>query len=454
MTLLGTPLILYFIGIIRRNIKSSGTYALEGGMYWASRSLKRSLAGSLSLKQYCRLRLADENQYLFVPSSLDIKLHIDKVFVKLSLINQGQIDSHYSHSDILNIGNRLRVIGDPGSGKSSLVKRLFRDACYTALSKPSQAKLPVIIELKTIVVGNQKTDKLGEWFLKRIREGVRKSSVYKMDECFDSYTHNSGVLVLLDGLDEVSTTNYQKVQHAILGLSKTLSEKGPNNSLVLTMRTQFHQQVKDDYRNIFGTALFLKPFSPSDIYEFLVRWPFQKSRSKHIARIYGELTDRPTLREMCSNPLILSMYVAEDQAAGHVVAPESRTEFYRKVAKVNCSDVAADPTRSVRRRPAVAWLWRGKQFRFVQSVERQSCVKSSCRRAKPGSSQAHSPSTSRPPFRPEYCLRRVERLTPPGKGSWRQGTGGMFLSRRVPPRPSLLCWRKHYLGMAGDCTPT
>src|SRR5207247_514209 len=41
--------------------------------------------------------------------------------------------------------------------------------------------------------------------------------------------------------------------------------------------------------------------------------------------------DRPTLREMCSNPLVLSMYVAEDLASGGILSPTSRTDFYKKV---------------------------------------------------------------------------------------------------------------------------
>jgi hypothetical protein len=109
-----------------------------------------------------------------------------------------------------------------------------------------------------------------------------------------------------------------------------MSEK---NNVVLTMRTQFHEQVKESYRDSFALAMFLKAFSPSEIYEFLTRWPFGKNAEQNIARIYKDLTDRPTLREMCSNPLILSMYVADDQAAGHVVAPETRTEFYSKVTE-------------------------------------------------------------------------------------------------------------------------
>jgi hypothetical protein len=334
ITILVAPVALYFLAVLRKYLKLWGSYALEGVMYWVSRFLKRSLAGALTLKRYCRMRLAEENRYLFVPSSLDVKLEVDEAFVRLTLDRQGGDASNHDHRDILTVGNRIRVIGDPGSGKSSLTKRLFRDTCYQALRRPSEARLPILVELKNLSVpAKQTSEKLGEWSVKKLRDAACKSKVYQVAECFDTYAENTGLLVLLDGLDEVSTSNYPRVQSAIIGLSQRLSQMSETNVIVMTMRTQFHQQIKNAFRDSFGHALFLRPFSPSDIYEFLTRWPFRSGREHSIARIYGELTDQPTLREMCSNPLILAMYVAEDQAAGHLVAPESRTEVYAKVTE-------------------------------------------------------------------------------------------------------------------------
>jgi hypothetical protein len=68
------PFLILLQAVVRKYVKLWGTYILEGIMYWLSRGFKRSLAGSLTLKRYCRLRLAEENRYLYVPSSLDIKL--------------------------------------------------------------------------------------------------------------------------------------------------------------------------------------------------------------------------------------------------------------------------------------------------------------------------------------------------------------------------------------------
>lgn len=343
-TLVGVPTLLFFAVKIRGFIKTTGAHLIEAFLFKLSRLFNQSLARHFSLKHYCRLRLKDDTRELSVPSSTDIKLPIDDVFVRLLLSQHGNTGGEFNHRDILDAGNRIRVIGDPGSGKSSLVKRLFRDACRLALRSPKQARLPIIIELKNLPDPMRKekrknskaamTEKeIGDWFVEEVKSQVSGYQSYQMGECFDAYVVNTGILLLLDGLDEVPGTKYEKVQSAILAGGKRLAELGANNIVLLTMRSQFHQQIKEAYRDSFGPALFLKPFSPSDIYEFLTRWPFSGGRETHITRIYGELTDRPTLRDMCSNPLVLSMYVAEDQAAGHVVAPESRTEFYRKVTE-------------------------------------------------------------------------------------------------------------------------
>ena len=269
-----------------------------------------------------------------MPSSVDISLDIDTIFVPLALERAGRQEG-YDHGNILEVGNRIRIIGDPGSGKSSIAKRIFRDACKNGIAHPRKARLPILVELRRLNFPKAgKKENLGGWLLEYLRTDTVNNSAYDLGSCFDIYALTTGLLIILDGLDEISTASYPRAEAAISGLSEKLSRLGLNNILILTMRTQFHYQIKSAYSSSFPVVMSLKPFSPTDIYEFLRRWDFDSAKKdENIIRIYTDLTDQPTLREMCANPLVLSMYVARDQAAGHPLAPESRSDFYSRVTE-------------------------------------------------------------------------------------------------------------------------
>jgi hypothetical protein len=178
LTLFIIPLATYFISIIRKHGKTWGGFLLEGACYWVGRLVIHSIAARFTLRRYCRLELQKENQYLYVPSRNDVKLEIDRVFVNLTLEQQTDSSGNYNQNTLFSAGNRIRVIGDPGSGKSSLVKRLFRDACLAAIAKPSNAKLPILIELKNLAVPRNIADKtLGDWSFGVLKEVAKKSDV-------------------------------------------------------------------------------------------------------------------------------------------------------------------------------------------------------------------------------------------------------------------------------------
>jgi hypothetical protein len=328
------PVFAALLFIVAKYIRKWSRFLADGILSLVGRFIMHELASALTLKRYCKLQLAGTSKFLHVPSSGDVQVEVDRVYVTLLLEGAGTGQTSFSHADIYKAGNRIRVVGDPGSGKSSLVKRLFRDACSSAVERPRKGRLPILVELRNLEVDDGVEDKgLGDWFLRELRSRAELSKVYEMGECFDACAGTEGLLVLLDGLDEVSSSAYPRVSEAIRGLGDKLYHLGEKNVAILTMRSQFHQQIRDDYRDAFPRVLSLRPFSPSDIYEFLTRRPFDSGSQQSVSRIYKNLTDRPTLREMCSNPLVLSNYVAEDQSSVQAVPHETRTEFYKKVAE-------------------------------------------------------------------------------------------------------------------------
>ena len=338
VTLIAAPLIYMVARRIGAFLRQNVRMWLEAVLFRLGKWSRSSLAKRLSLRGYCRYGLgAAHTRYLLVPGQDESEaLEADSAFVSLKLQN-GAASFVYS-GDVTEIQDmpRVRVIGDPGSGKSSLAKKMFRDACREAMALRPGHRLPILIELKRFTPPkNATTDKArANWAVKFLREHVAKVQGFDMGELFDSYVTGGGLFLILDGLDEVAGSNYPRVAATLCALSDRLAADSPDTSVVLTMRSQFHNQVSDHLEADFPPVFHVQPFSPEDIYVFLTKWPhYAKDKRAEILRLYNNLTDRPTLREMCGNPLVLAMYVSHDQHGDKGVAVDTRTAFYSKVVE-------------------------------------------------------------------------------------------------------------------------
>lgn len=334
ITVIAVPIIYFLLRKLQKFLRQNLGNALDAILWTTGRLFQRSMARRVDFKRYCRIQLGKQSfRYLRVPGPADVKLETDEIFVPLTF----ETDTGESRSirELAEAGNRIRIVGDPGSGKTSLTKRMFREACQEGLWQ-SRKRLPIAIELKSFIPPRNTVSEsaLAKWAMSELKKQVTDVQGFNMSELFDSSVTEYGLDVFLDGLDEVSSDAYKRVASAINGLNRLLANKSPHNRIYLTMRVQFHQQVHFDFDDDFPPVIRIKPFTPGDIYTFLTRWPFAKDISANITRIYGELTDRPTVREMCTNPLVLAMYVANDQdAATESSSADTRTAFYSQVVE-------------------------------------------------------------------------------------------------------------------------
>lgn len=334
VTFILSPIILYLIYRTGRFAKKLVQFVFEWLLWLLGRHIIKSLASRMSMRFYCRNQIKSNRfKSLNVPGHRALSLSVDRVFVPLTIEYTDKEQSELTGNlDLLQGNRRMLVVGDPGSGKSSLVKHLFRESCRAGERNPTKSRLPVHLELKTLGdPGTLDQEQAAAWLLAELRNQVVTVQGYNMGQLFDSCLTTVGIMLFLDGLDEVSGDHYPRAAAALRGLSKLLSAKSDENSIIITMRIQYYHEVQYQLLDDYPDVAYIKRFSPNEIYTFLTKWPFKANPERNITRIYADLTDRPTLRTMCSNPLVLAMYVANDQSAGEGEVPESRTDFYRSV---------------------------------------------------------------------------------------------------------------------------
>lgn len=301
-------------------------YAVRGVKYYFGRYVRRQLAAELTLRQYARLHLQTTAREMLVPATYPKQLEVDRMFVPLLLRGGGQDRIEYDqiltrHSD------RLLILGEPGSGKSSLMKRVFRDACRRAATSARQAQLPILLELRTLRRQQATIDREG--LFKALTASVEDSAVYGAQRATDLLRHGPGLLVLLDGLDEVPSNSIDDTIDAIIDLSTELKKTAPRSTLVVTSRTQhFLSLQRRDLQEAFR-ILTIQAFSLGDVYKFLTSWPFEADRRANVVRIFSRIRQLTSLTEMCTNPLALAMFVVRDEQTGGSEQPETRSRFYQ-----------------------------------------------------------------------------------------------------------------------------
>lgn len=332
-TLVVAPLVIGLALLAHRFLQHRIMYLAEGVAYYAGGIFDRRIAAFVSLRQYARAQLsADWSRYLRVPGASQL-LATDEMYIPLAF--ESNLLSHQSttNPELFASGQRLVIIGEPGSGKTTLIKSLHREESKASLTLTASSQLPVILELKKLKPKKGMTAEQPLWMLDELRNLVLQTSGYSMRRLFDTFYTNRGLRIFLDGLDEVSSAFAEEVLLGIESLVPRLQDESPKSRLVLTMRTQYFSQVSERLGQVIPVTLRVQPFNMSDVYDFLSKWPFDaQSKAASIARIFEQLQEAPALKDLCTNPLVLTMFVVRDEGPGGS-APDTRSAFYSTVTE-------------------------------------------------------------------------------------------------------------------------
>ena len=317
-------------------------WARDGLLRLAGQKFRQQWALNHTLQRYTRM-ISGQHSRLIVPGRA-IDLSLDKCYIPLEL-RSGQVAGG---DQILNRSGAVLILGDPGSGKSALMSRYVRTLCQNAQESRRRARIPVYVPLFELrerintesiatLTSEQAFDLLNTW----LRSTLTAQRLYDAQDFLSAMAHSAenGVVVLLDGLDELDALSVSQIEIFVLRLIEYLRNAPGRNLVVLGSRPQALEFAPRLIRTEGIRTVELQKFSPAAIYSFLLRWPYGShlDPTKEAQRIFAKLRRSATLFDACSNPLSLALYISRDlrrQQTGVYDEAEiidTRAEFFTEI---------------------------------------------------------------------------------------------------------------------------
>ncbi|SHM88121.1 NACHT domain-containing protein [Flavobacterium saccharophilum] len=259
----------------------------------------------------------NENKYLKSNEQLHLKLAYH--------------DFEINYSDIFNSCNKMVILGNPGSGKSLLIKSII----CSILDNKSDFKnkdiikyIPFRIELrKYLAYKKQHRGNIIKYLNSLLEE---EYAITQMTEILlEKILHENKNIIFFDGLDEIFKIE-DKIE--IKNDIENFHTSFPLSNLIVTSRIIGYEEAKLNEEEF--VELNIQNFKDDQIEEYLKKW-YEKEEDVEERRndeIYGFLDKKHEIdRELVSNPLLLSLIVIIYRNT--LALPDSKLEIYQSCTK-------------------------------------------------------------------------------------------------------------------------
>lgn len=203
----------------------------------------------------------------------------------------------------------LLILGEPGSGKTTMLLELARLAIKRAEQNPMQP-IPVIFNLSSWTPKQT----IAEWLVEEL-----KGKYYVSKNIGGPWVEHDELLLLLDGLDEV---NIEHREGCVKAINDFRTEQGV--SLAVCSRTQEYEVLTANLR--MRAAVLIQPLTDSQLNEYLL------DMGTELAGVQQVLNSDPEFSTFIRTPLILSILIMayRNTLSLEFTALETRSD-YRKI---------------------------------------------------------------------------------------------------------------------------
>ncbi len=259
-----------------------------------------------------------------------------------------------SEGELLLDPTHTLLLGEPGSGKSTTLKRLALTVLHTApQDERDSVQYPIVIRLRELPEGRSLTDRLANIFglepapreiitTRKVRDPNGRVHTEeekhvemrvdneKVEDVVITFLNDSKALLLLDGLDELSREHRWQIREEIVLLGRKLA----SSKIVVSCRSG------DYLRNMEGFSIFeICPLNQAQIKAIANRW--LAGREEEFLAHLGALP----YFDVANRPLMLTQLLLLYKRNGYM--PDQPNQIYSKLAQLMLEDW--DSQREIRR---------------------------------------------------------------------------------------------------------
>ncbi|MGB3512794.1 MAG: NACHT domain-containing protein [Microcoleaceae cyanobacterium] len=273
---------------------------------------------NFSLKRY-KKGLINKHEQLKIPFRPNRPLNLQDIYVPLQLLEKAN-NQPINFSEI-NKYHRLTIKGQPGAGKTLLLKYLVLSWAREKLNNSSNEYVRILLELYRL--NEVEISALNMEVLKqKLVEALDRDDFPKANAFVEQSLEKGKLFLLFDGLDEVKSLIRSQVVQAI----NDLLDKYDKCRAIITCRAAVY---RNDFAESVDKTLDIKEFSDRQMRLFLEAWKSEMPPEKSIDQLIQTLRDRPLIMELARNPLMLTI-VAHLYTQPAFVLPQSRSDFYQE----------------------------------------------------------------------------------------------------------------------------
>lgn len=264
-----------------------------------------------------------------------VRINIDNIYIPLKLKLESdysyanQEEKHKVNSRLFDINtafkkfDKIVVLGDPGSGKSTILKYLAYDICSKRVANNEYDNLvPIFIKAAEFAKYNLITGKnLSEYII----DGYNN----KYDFLFANCLENNRLVVLFDGLDEVNITNQR---HSVVDKVNSFVAQYPNIKIIVSSRVVGYKETR---LNGFFYHFEVEKFDKEQIKSFINNWYLSislcsdndtQAALRNANELLVSIQKNYSVLRLASNPLLITIIALIHYQGNNL--PEKRASLY------------------------------------------------------------------------------------------------------------------------------